>query len=97
MTVFFLCLLLIINFLGLLAFIKLYFLRSIGQIQVEVELEMQQRAHQLLVRSDQLEAAISTHDMLEAKERWKDDLAVYMEECEQESMQRARRQFRRAS
>lgn len=97
MTVFFLCLLLVINFLALLAYIKLYFLRSIGQIQAEVEQEMQQRAHQLLVRRDKLEAVGLQQEVLEANERWKDDLANYMEEFEQESIQRARRQFRRAS
>lgn len=97
MTVLFLCLLLVINFLALLAYIKLYFLRSIGQIQAEVEQEMQQRAHQLLVRLDKLEAAGCSEDMLDANEHWKDDLASYMEQCEQESIQRARRQFRRAS
>lgn len=59
------------------------------QIYVEVASELQQRAHDLLVRKDHIEAR--THlDLADENERWKNDLAQYMEDYEQEALARRR-------
>lgn len=75
-------------------FKKLLLLRSISQIQAEVELEMHSRAHQLLVRRDQLEVGL-VKETAEADEQWKGDLAEYMEEYEQEALLRSRQRLNR--
>jgi hypothetical protein len=75
-------------------FKKLLLLRSISQIQAEVELEMHSRAHQLLVRRDQLEVGL-VKETAEADEQWKGDLAEYMEEYEQEAILRSRQRLNR--
>lgn len=74
---------------------KLSLLRSVSQIQAEVELEMQDRAHQLLVRRDQLEVGLMKEASEQADEQWKGDLAEYMEEFEQEALLRAKRRLTR--
>lgn len=59
------------------------------QIYAEVASELQQRAHDLLVRKDHIEAR--THlDLADENERWKNDLAQYMEDYEQEALARRR-------
>ena len=69
-------------------------LRSISQIQAEVELEMQSRAHQLLVRRDQLEVGLLKDSAEAEEEQWKGDLAEYMEEFEQEALLRSRERLK---
>ncbi len=70
-------------------FIKLTKLRGEPQIYAEVASELQQRAHDLLVRKDHIEAR--THlDLADENERWKNDLAQYMEDYEQEALARRR-------
>ncbi|GAB2933298.1 hypothetical protein [Rheinheimera gaetbuli] len=85
----------LINFLAFIAYRKLSILRSISQIQAEVELEMHSRAHQLLVRRDQLEVGLVKDASEQADEQWKGDLAEYMEEFEQEALLRAKRRLTR--
>jgi hypothetical protein len=82
--------LLLINVFAFTAFRKLLLLRSISQIQAEVELEMHSRAHQLLARRDQLEVGLLKDRAAAADEQWKGDLAEYMEEYEQEAIFRAK-------
>lgn len=81
--------LLLINVLAIKAYRKLLLLRSISQIEAEVELEMHSRAHQLLVRRDQLEVGLLKDGAETIDEQWKGDLAEYMEEFEQEALLRA--------
>lgn len=70
-------------------FLKLTKLRGEPQIYAEVASELQQRAHDLLVRKDHIEAR--THlDLADENERWKNDLAQYMEDYEQEALARRR-------
>lgn len=70
-------------------FYKLSLLRGEPQIYAEVASELQQRAHDLLVRKDHIEAR--THlDLADENERWKNDLAQYMEDYEQEALARRR-------
>ncbi|MGP9801579.1 hypothetical protein [Rheinheimera sp. NSM] len=92
-----LCLLIILllDTLALVAYRKLCVLRSISQIQAEIELEMQSRAHQLLVRRDQLEVGLVKEASEQADEQWKGDLAEYMEEFEQEALLRAKQRLTR--
>lgn len=89
-----LCLVLI-NWLAIAAYRKLRLLRSISQIELEVELEMQSRAHQLLVRRDKMEAGALKEPLDLAEEQWKGDLAEYMEEFEQEALLRSKRRLNR--
>lgn len=84
----------VFNLAAFYFFKKLLLLRSISQIQAEVELEMHSRAHQLLVRRDQLEVGL-VKETAEADEQWKGDLAEYMEEYEQEALLRARQRLNR--
>ncbi len=70
-------------------FVKLRALSGEPQIYAEVASELQQRAHDLLVRKDHIEAR--THlDLADENERWKNDLAQYMEDYEQEALARRR-------
>jgi uncharacterized protein (DUF58 family) len=87
--------LLLVNLLAFYAFRKLSLMRSISQIQAEVELEMQDRAHQLLVRRDQLEVGLVKDASEQADEQWKGDLAEYMEEFEQEALLRVKQRLPR--
>ncbi len=66
--------LLLINALAIKAYRKLLLLRSISQIQAEVELEMHSRAHELLVRRDQLEVGLLKDGAETIDEQWKGDL-----------------------
>jgi hypothetical protein len=69
--------------------VKLHSLSGEPQIYAEVASELQQRAHDLLVRKDHIEAR--THlDLADENERWKNDLAQYMEDYEQEALARRR-------
>lgn len=95
MNVLFTLILLLINLLAIKAYRKLLLLRSISQIQAEVELEMHSRAHQLLVRRDQLEVGLLKDAADTVDEQWKGDLAEYMEEFEQEAMLRAKSHLKR--
>ncbi|KUM54742.1 hypothetical protein [Rheinheimera sp. EpRS3] len=87
--------LIIINFFAFFAYRKLLLLRSISQIQAEVELEMHSRAHKLLVQRDQLEVGLVKDAADEADEKWKGDLAEYMEEFEQEALLRSKKRLNR--
>lgn len=91
----FFLILLLINMLAFYAYRKLSLMRSLSQIQAEVELEMQSRAHQLLVRRDQLEVGLVKEASEQADEQWKGDLAEYMEEFEQEALLRAKQRLTR--
>ncbi|NRQ42777.1 hypothetical protein HRH59_09465 [Rheinheimera sp. YQF-2] len=93
MNIIFVLAIVLINTLAFMAYRKLSILRSISQIQAEVELEMQDRAHQLLVRRDQLEVGLVKDAAEQADEQWKGDLAEYMEEFEQEALLRAKRRL----
>ncbi|SEI03274.1 hypothetical protein SAMN05660691_02952 [Rheinheimera pacifica] len=95
MTVFYAFIIIGINLLALLAYRKLGLLRSISQIQAEVELEMHSRAHKLLVQRDQLEVGLVKEAVDEADEKWKGDLAEYMEEFEQEALLRSKKRLNR--
>jgi pyruvoyl-dependent arginine decarboxylase (PvlArgDC) len=95
MLLLYVSLMLFLNVAAFLAFKKLHFLRSLTQIEAEVELEMYSRAHQLLVRRDQLEVGLLKEVAETAEEQWKGDLAEYMEEYEQESRLRAKARFSR--
>lgn len=88
--------LILINVLAISAYRKLLLLRSISQIQAEVELEMHSRAHQLLVRRDQLEVGLLKDTADSFDEQWKGDLAEYMEEFEQEAILRSKSRLNRA-
>ena len=68
---------------------KLYALADEPQIYAEVALELHQRAHELLKRKDQIEASQSPEGSDE-NERWKNDLAQYMEDYEQKGLVRRR-------
>ncbi len=75
--------------LAIMAHQKLRMLAGEPQIYAEVASELQQRAHDLLVRRDHIEAR--THlDLADENERWKNDLAQYMEDYEQEALARRR-------
>ena len=95
MIVFCVLTILLVNLLALVAYRKLSLLRSISQIQAEVELEMHSQAHQLLVRRDQIELGLSSDPAEHACEQWKGDLAEYMEEFEQEALLRSKRRLNR--
>lgn len=95
MIVFCVLIILLLDTLALVAYRKLRVLRSLSQIQAEVELEMQSRAHQLLVRRDQLEVGLVKEASEQADEQWKGDLAEYMEEFEQEALLRAKQRLTR--
>ena len=95
MTVFYAFVILLINMLAFIAYRKLGVLRSISQIQAEVELEMHSRAHELLVRRDQLEVGLLKEGADTIDEQWKGDLAEYMEEFEQEALLRAKSRLKR--
>ncbi len=69
--------------------LKLHTLSGEPQIYAEVASELQQRAHDLLVRKDHIEAHTQL-DLAEENERWKNDLAQYMEDYEQEALARRR-------
>lgn len=86
---------LLLDTLAIAIFRKLYLLRSISQIQAEVELEMHSRAHKLLVQRDQLEVGLVKDAVDEADEKWKGDLAEYMEEFEQEALLRSKKRLNR--
>lgn len=70
-------------------FRKLQTLSGEPQIYLEVANELQQRAHDLLVRKDYIEAHAHL-DLREDNENWKNDLAQYMEDYEQEALARRR-------
>lgn len=70
-------------------FIKIRALSGEPQIFAEVASELQQRAHDLLVRKDHIEAHTNL-DLADENERWKNDLAQYMEDYEQEALARRR-------
>jgi len=89
-------LMLVLNCLAIFAFRKLHLLRSITQIQAEIELEMHSRAHQLLVRRDQVEVGLVKEAAETVEEEWKGDLAEYMEEYEQEALLRSKERLHRA-
>jgi len=86
--------LLILSLVIALAF-TIYYFKKLGQlsgepqIYAEVASELQQRAHDLLVRKDHIEAHTQL-DLAEENERWKNDLAQYMEDYEQEALARRR-------
>ena len=84
-----------LNCIAIYAYRKLLLMRSISQIQAEVELEMHRRAHQLLVERDQLEVGMIKDAVAEADEKWKGDLAEYMEEYEQEALLRVKQRLSR--
>ena len=86
---------LLLDILAMGVYRKLYLLRSISQIQAEVELEMHSRAHKLLVQRDQLEVGLVKDAVDEADEKWKGDLAEYMEEFEQEALLRSKKRLNR--
>lgn len=75
--------------LAILAHQKLRALSGEPQIFAEVASELQQRAHDLLVRKDHIEAHTNL-DLADENERWKNDLAQYMEDYEQEALARRR-------
>ncbi|HEY9044196.1 MAG TPA: hypothetical protein VIN66_18585 [Rheinheimera sp.] len=91
----FISFMILLNILALHMFKRLHFLRSISQIQAEVELEMHSRAHELLVRRDQLEVGLLKDGAETIDEQWKGDLAEYMEEFEQEALLRAKSRLKR--
>ncbi len=68
---------------------KIHALSGEPQIYAEVASELQQRAHELLVRKDHIEAR-GHLNLTEENERWKNDLAQYMEDYEQEALARRR-------
>jgi len=68
---------------------KLCALAGEPQIYAEVALELHQQAHELLMRKDQIEASQSPEGCDE-NERWKNDLAQYMEDYEQKGLVRRR-------
>lgn len=68
---------------------KLKQLAGEPQIYAEVALELHQQAHELLMRKDQIEASQSPEGSDE-NERWKNDLAQYMEDYEQKGLVRRR-------
>ena len=68
---------------------KLKQLAGEPQIYAEVALELHQRAHELLMRKDLIEASQSPESSDE-NERWKNDLAQYMEDYEQKGLVRRR-------
>lgn len=70
-------------------FLKLRGLAGEPQIYAEVASELQQRAHDLLVRKDHIEAHTNLN-LADENERWKNDLAQYMEDYEQEALARRR-------
>ncbi len=76
-------------FLAIIAHRKLLTLSGEPQIYAEVASELQQRAHDLLVRKDHIEARAHL-DLADENERWKNDLAQYMEDYEQEALARRR-------
>jgi len=94
MLILFVCLIVLFNLIAIFMFRRLHLLRSISQIQAEVELEMQSRAHQLLVRRDQLEVGLLKDSAEAEEEQWKGDLAEYMEEFEQEALLRSRERLK---
>jgi hypothetical protein len=68
---------------------KLCALSGEPQIYAEVVLELHLRAHELLMRKDYIEASQSPESSDE-NERWKNDLAQYMEDYEQKGLVRRR-------
>ena len=84
---------LLINLLAVILYKKLSLLHSVSQIQAELEMEMHNQAHQLLVRRDKMEAGALKEQLDLAEEQWKGDLAEYMEEFEQEALLRAKRRL----
>lgn len=64
-------------------------LRGEPQIYAEVAQELHQRAHELLVRKDQIETNLQMVDLSFDLEQWKNDLAQYMDDFEHESRQRS--------
>ncbi|MBZ9612669.1 hypothetical protein [Rheinheimera maricola] len=95
MTVILALVIVAINLLAFWAYKKLGVLRSISQIQAEVELEMHSRAHKLLVRRDQLEVGLMKDASEQVDEQWKGDLAEYMETYEQEALMRSKQRLNR--
>lgn len=75
--------------LAIIAHKKLLTLSGEPQIYAEVASELQQRAHELLVRKDHIENHTQL-DLSDENERWKNDLAQYMEDYEQEALARRR-------
>lgn len=69
--------------------VKLYTLAHEPQIYAEVAHELHQRAHELLMQKDQIEAS-QIPENSEENERWKNDLAQYMEDYEQKGLVRSR-------
>lgn len=65
-------------------------LRGDPQIYAEVAQQLHQRAHELLVRKDQIESSPGAVGNADQNERWKNDLAQYMDDYEYEGRQRIR-------
>lgn len=65
-------------------------LRGEPQIYAEVAQQLHQRAHELLVRKDQIESSPGAAGVADQNERWKNDLAQYMDDYEYEGRQRSR-------
>lgn len=96
MSLVFCIILIVVNVIAILAMYGLWRLQSIGQIEAELELEMHEKAHQLLVRRDQLEVGLLKDEQQLMEQQWQGDLADYMEEFEQEALQRAKRRLNKA-
>lgn len=96
MSWFYAAVLIAINVAAIITYRKLLGLRSASQIQAEIELEMHRRAHQLLVARDRLEVGLVKDGKREADEKWKEELAEYMEEFEQEALLREKKRLRRS-
>lgn len=86
LLILFTCCLLI---LALHLHLKLRQLAKEPQIYAEVAVELQQRAHDLLVRKDLLDARPKV-DNKDEDEHWRNDVAQYMEDYEQEALARTR-------
>ncbi len=69
--------------------LKLRQLAQEPQIYAEVAVELQQRAHDLLVRKDQLDAQ-QCLESSDENNNWRNDVAQYMEDYEQEALARSR-------
>ena len=96
MSLVFCVILVVVNVIAVSAMHRLWRLQSIGQIEAELELEMHAKAHQLLVRRDQLEVGLLKDEQQLMEQQWQGDLADYMEEFEQEALQRAKSRLNKA-
>jgi len=76
---------------------QLITMRGEPQIYAQVAQELHLRAHELLVRKDQLETNLQMIDLSFEKEQWNNDLAQYMDDFEHEGLQRSRAHLRNRS